>query len=365
MKTSAANQPPPTYQATLIILFRVIFSATISHPTFADIDGDGDLDLIVGWAFGFYYGFGRKAWRHAATIEKPAQTNQGVALGISLFRNTGGAFEYVQTTDGPFSGISVGYRAAPTFADLDGDADLDMFLGYYSSGCCTPSEIRFFENVGDSVFVQQTGAANPMYGVGFSNYDRPVPNLIDIDSDGDQDLFVGSYGTVRAFENTGSFSSAAFVELVGSDNPLNGVDVLYGAATTFADLDDDQKADLLIGNKYGEFSYYINTGLITSVHEPEASGPNEFGLSQNYPNPFNPNTTIEYNLPTQSKVVLQVFNLLGQEVSTLVNGRVGAGRHTVSWDGRDRFGKLVASGVYIYRLRAGSFTQSRRFMFLK
>jgi len=90
--------------------------------------------------------------------------------------------------------------------------------------------------------------------------------------------------------------------------------------------------------------------------------PTKFELSQNYPNPFNPTTTINYELPQESKVVLKVYDILGQEVATLVNKQEQSGVYTVQFS-PDSF--RLASGVYIYRLTAGSFVQSRKMTLLK
>ena len=70
-----------------------------------------------------------------------------------------------------------------------------------------------------------------------------------------------------------------------------------------------------------------------------------FGLDQNYPNPFNPSTTIRYTLPSTEDVRLVVYNTLGQEVKTLIEARQNAGRHAIAWDGRDAFGREVATGM--------------------
>jgi len=90
-----------------------------------------------------------------------------------------------------------------------------------------------------------------------------------------------------------------------------------------------------------------------------------FSLAQNYPNPFNPSTKIEYTLPKQTTVVLTVYNLIGQEVATLVNEAQSSGVHSAAWDGRDNNGQVVSSGVYIYRLRAGAEVQSRKMIFMR
>lgn len=94
--------------------------------------------------------------------------------------------------------------------------------------------------------------------------------------------------------------------------------------------------------------------------EEVAALPTEFDLSQNYPNPFNPSTSIQLALPKSSEVRLEVFNLLGQKVTTLVDGPMPAGYHTVTWDASDH-----ATGVYFYRLVADDFITSRKMILVK
>ncbi|MCY3665403.1 MAG: DUF5050 domain-containing protein [Gemmatimonadetes bacterium] len=88
--------------------------------------------------------------------------------------------------------------------------------------------------------------------------------------------------------------------------------------------------------------------------------PTDFALGQNYPNPFNPSTVIPYQLPTSAHVRLEVFNLLGQRLATLVDAEQAAGVHTAQWDATDAAGRAVGAGVYIYRLSSGGMTESRR-----
>lgn len=106
------------------------------------------------------------------------------------------------------------------------------------------------------------------------------------------------------------------------------------------------------------FNITFNMGQGTSV-EPE-DNPFEFALSQNYPNPFNPTTNISFNIPFASDVTLEVFNMQGQRVATLVNGMTNAGSHTVTFNAEN-----LSSGIYMYRLTAGSFVQTNKMMLVK
>jgi len=96
-----------------------------------------------------------------------------------------------------------------------------------------------------------------------------------------------------------------------------------------------------------------------------AEVPDGFALEQNYPNPFNPSTEISFSLPAPSSVRLVVVNMLGQEVAVLAEGSLRAGWHSVTWDGRTTGGRPVASGLYLYHLQAGEFSESRKMMLLK
>ena len=106
-------------------------------------------------------------------------------------------------------------------------------------------------------------------------------------------------------------------------------------------------------------------GNQTSVDPPVTNVPSNFELLQNYPNPFNPETRITYHLPTECDVRLAVYNTLGREVRLLDEGRKSAGVHTIAWDGFDRLGQKVPTGLYIYRLQAGSRIFYRKMMLIQ
>ena len=105
---------------------------------------------------------------------------------------------------------------------------------------------------------------------------------------------------------------------------------------------------------------YFALPLQTLSTERGTALPTDFTLGQNYPNPFNPSTIIPYQLPASGHVRLEVFNVLGQRLATLVDAERPAGAHTAQWDGTDAAGRAVGAGVYIYRLSSGGMTESRR-----
>jgi hypothetical protein len=104
---------------------------------------------------------------------------------------------------------------------------------------------------------------------------------------------------------------------------------------------------------------------LTGVGAQNANLPLTYSLEQNYPNPFNPTTSIKFTLPKASDVTLKVYDLLGREVRTLVNGTTEAGYYETVWNGHNNLGAQVATGVYIYRIEAGSFVSTKKMMLLK
>ncbi len=104
---------------------------------------------------------------------------------------------------------------------------------------------------------------------------------------------------------------------------------------------------------------YIDS-VETSVAGKNSSNPTEFSLEQNYPNPFNPSTTIKYSLPRQSRVILKVLDVLGREVTTLVDEEKSFGNYETKFNGSN-----LSSGIYFYQLKAGEFVETKRLVFLK
>jgi photosystem II stability/assembly factor-like uncharacterized protein len=106
-----------------------------------------------------------------------------------------------------------------------------------------------------------------------------------------------------------------------------------------------------VGNN-GTIAKYMELYLVVGTEKEANTIPVSFALKQNYPNPFNPTTTIEFSLPVAADVQLTIFNILGQQVATLINEQRNAGNHSVVWNSNDSNGMKLSSGIYLYKLKA-------------
>ncbi len=203
-----------------------------SAPAFVDIDGDGDLDALVGRGDGELFFF-----RRGADVSGSAWF---ASVGVNNFNLD-----------------NVGTRSAPAFVDIDGDGDLDAFVGEQDG------TINFFQRGADfsgaANFAMLTGPSNPLNGFDVGAESTPV--FIDINDDGDFDAFVGdSNGIVNYFENIGDASSPNFNLVTGTANPLDGIDIGIYSAPTFVDIDGDGDEDVFIAGNSGENVLYLNDG---------------------------------------------------------------------------------------------------------
>ena len=131
---------------------------------------------------------------------------------------------------------------------------------------------------------------------------------------------------------------------------------VVGASVLLFDLADLSRGAVARARTDASGQFVLSLGALGGRALPQG-----FALGQNYPNPFNPSTVIPYQLRTAAHVRIDVFNVLGQRVATLVDGAQAAGFHSVRWDATDRFGRSVAAGVYLYRLLVdGAVQQSKR-----
>jgi hypothetical protein len=194
----------------------------------ADLDGDADLDMILS--------------------NKIEPTNQKTSL-MFVFENTGSpeqaAFQYKETLD-----LTNTYHQNPAIADLDSDGDLDLVIGKWNK------ELAYFINTG-SASAYQFEEVNAVYEA-ISRGQNTTPALVDIDADGDMDLFVGeSSGSINYYENVGTAFKPVF-ELV-SDTYLD-IDTGRRSFPSFADLDQDGDQDMILGSDLEGLILYVNEG---------------------------------------------------------------------------------------------------------
>jgi hypothetical protein len=342
-----------------------------SSPCLIDFDHDGDLDLLSGTQLGsikYFENTGSSngpAWREKSNYFSSIKHSIYSAVtagdinsdslpdiitgdlngGLFFHRNTGSGFSYVSTV---FSGVDIGDRSAPVLVDMDHDGDLDIIAGNESGN------LFYFENSGtpDSASWQEISG----YFAGIDVGSNCVPAAGDVDHDGDVDIITGDLlGQVRYFRNDGGS---------WSEDPamVNGISGGQNTAPALGDLDGDGDFDITLGNYGGTFNYFRNDNPSSSIQIGSSFVAETPWLFQNYPNPFNPSTTISFYLPQTSKITLKIYNSLGKEVATLVNGTLTPGNHSVTWRAPTGF----ASGLYFYRIQTDAgFVQTRKTVLLK
>jgi hypothetical protein len=196
----------------------------------------------------------------------------------------------------------------------------------------------------------------------------------DINRDGYDDLITScdfsfsDAGRVLIFYGGPSFDSLPDARVNNWDFPYY-MDHFGMAIAGLGDFNGDGVDDFAISAldalSRGVVLIYSGTGEPTDVADNEENLPTSFVLHQNYPNPFNPSTTISFDLTRRTHVNLVVLNVLGQEVAHLVDREMAAGSHLVEWNGRSGAGEEVASGVYLYKLTAGDFVETRKMVLVK
>ena len=277
---------------------------------FYDYDNDGDLDLVT-------------------TAVNPA------AGGDELYQNmSSGALVPV----GPLLALASSSNGrALSFADYDGDGDLDLFIADYDRS-------HLYRNPavgGNWLQVDLDGQGYNRRGVGAWIW-----------------LVAGDLRLRRQVQSSFGYASQTPSRLHLGLGPAARVDSMWV-------LWPDGKTTLRTDVRANQIVRLTYPRRVTAILGLGETGAVAFELRPNYPNPFNAKTRIPYYVPRQTLVELAIYNIAGQQVRRLVGEVVEAGNHTVTWDGLDDTGGMVGSGVYLFRMRADRFTHTRRLAVVK
>ena len=259
-----------------------------SIPSFANLDSDADLELVIGESNGTlaYYDLSSGSWTEKTGNNNPfnsidvgedsapvfAHLDDDADLELAIGESDGtlkyydlssGTWTEKTGSDNPFNGIDVGANSVPVFANLDIDARLELVIGE-SKGA-----LAYYDRGQSGSWTEKTGDDNPFNGIDVGSF--AVPVFFNLDSDADSELVIGENGgTLKYYD----LSSGTWTAKTGNDNPFNGIDVGSYSAPTFANLDTDTDLELVIGESGGGLKYYdLSSGTWT-----EKTGSN---------NPFN------------------------------------------------------------------------------
>ena len=227
-----------------------------------------------------------------------------------------------------------------------------------------------FAGNGKGKYYLSVQSVNHPANVRFLNYDGMIKDTLVRYSEINMYQFVSKAGEMATIQMIASDDAVdPQIRLYGPDGRLYGsnTDNTYAVISNRI-LPDSGRYTVIAtdfgGNDLGEYFLIILRGP-TDVDDSRSGLPVDFFLDQNCPNPFNPQTTISYGLLRSSEVRIEVYNILGRNIRTLVSGQQPAGRHSVVWDGRDENGEEVSSGIYFYRLVGDDFSESRKMLLLR
>ncbi len=362
------NQFTPNFQLETRDYLRNVDVGGTSNISFTDIDADGDKDLFIGSDYAriaFYKNTGSASYPSFNLISDsiPVQStsfnyapafadldNDGdkdMILGsyirdsLWLYRNNGTPqeFNFQLESRGYQIGITtLNQSSTPALVDIDNDGDQDLFIGG------TNGRIFFYRNNGSPSVFNFSMVTNYFENIDVG--DESVPRFYDFDNDGDFDLFIGKQdGSISFYRNEGTASQPSFVFQTSAYKDIN---VHQSSCPAFVDIDNDTDNDLFIGNVKGGIFYFRNDDIV-GIHNISSETPSSFELYQNYPNPFNPSTVIRFDLLNSSDVSLKIYDITGKEVGELFSGKLNSGRYEYVWNAEGfpsgmYFGKLSSNG---------------------
>ena len=189
-----------------------------------------------------------------------------------------------------------------------------------------------------------------------SSYTRGIANIGDITGDTLVELVVVTQQPAKVFVLDGVDGTTLFEYTYGTNIAQRGDRV-----TKLNSIDFNLSSEFVTGNREGKIICFSGGPLGTVSIKPINNViPDKFTLAQNYPNPFNPTTKIKFDLPNIAKVKLTVYDILGREVSILINSELGPGQYEVTFNGNN-----FSSGVYFYRIEAGDYVDVKKMLLVK
>ena len=266
-------------------------------------------------------------------------------------------------------------------ADLDADGRDELYIGAVETGLLyvvtKPTGDVTALDTTDLYLIGRVEHPDYQPGTGW----LPGGTLGDADGDGKMSFLGSASGTVGCGINDWEYQGGGVTDSLNWVYSYISVDLGWGndffiyGIDWAADMDGDGKCEFIVARGNPNIGhtmpvvYVTEDGFVVGIDPGDPSSaaiPKAYNLEQNYPNPFNPTTYITYELPKSSKVTLEIYNILGQRVKTLVNNRVQEmGSHKVIWNTVNDRGQKLATGIYIYRLKANNFIQSKKMILVR
>jgi hypothetical protein len=299
-------------------------------PTFGDLDGDGDLDLVIGELSG----------------------------ALHCYRNDGNPWEPDWIPDfSLFQGVGVAEDAAPALADVDSDGDLDLALGSWDDG------VTYYQNTGTPT--QPQWSHDPDMFAHLPPLLRTIPTFADLNGDGIHDLVVGEFwGTLWAYlqHRVGSYPL-----WIPDTTLFEEIDVGSYSAPALADMDGDSDLDLTVGEYAGNIGFYRNTivsGLTTAGPMPlQVRTTPRFTVA---PSLCSDLCTISCLVPDHTAPIsVRIYDPCGRLIRSLTEGTRGATEYHLHWDTRDEHGRSVSNGPYFVGIVVGERFQSHKILLLR
>jgi len=322
-----------------------------------DLNGDGLKDLLIG------------SQETPDTLDRSGRAY--------VHSGSDGALIYTLDSENPALNGKFGWSVADA-GDVNGDGTHDIAVGSEEpfDGFSQSGRAYLFSGA-DGSYLYDVGSPAPDFVDWFS---RAISSVGDINGDSRDDLLIGApFDDVGATLNAGqaylvSGADGAILDSLATPNPQ--FEGLFGFSLVgnwnSSQLSD---VDVMISAYRENIGSALNAGRIyrfrsmeTSIERHEYLLPLTAALEQNYPNPFNPTTKIRWRVTSSGgkNVLLRIFDVMGRSVRTLVNEQSSVGVFEASWDGRDKNGNLMPSGVYLYQLKIGnSFTQSKKMLLIR